>query len=125
VTYKLSKWLVKLLSPFVGTFSESHILNSLDFINKIKFPSYPFKLVSFDVTSLFTNVPVDEVLDFLRMKLVNASLPVSLDVLLELIKLCVIDCIFQFNGQFYSMISGLAMGNPLSPVLANIFYGIF
>ena len=67
VTYKLSKWLVKLLSPFVGTVSDSFVLNSEDLVSKLKSLqiSYPYKLVSFDVKSLFTNVPVEDILNFL------------------------------------------------------------
>ena len=27
------------------------------------------------------------------------------------------------NGSFYDQIDGVAMGSPLAPVLANLFYG--
>ena len=30
---------------------------------------------------------------------------------------------FLFNGSFYDQIDGVAMGSPLAPVLANLFYG--
>jgi hypothetical protein len=28
---------------------------------------------------------------------------------------------FSFNGQFYEQIDGVAMGSPLSPVIANFY----
>ncbi|XP_076031126.1 uncharacterized protein LOC143019371 [Oratosquilla oratoria] len=60
-TNRLSKWLTRLLSPFVGTFSNSHIKHSEDFINKIKHHNIPAnsKLLSLDIVSLFTNVNTD------------------------------------------------------------------
>ena len=92
----------------------------------MQFPvDYSFKLVSFDVTSLFTNVPIAPLLEFFRHKFKDHVFPVDMDQLIDLIKLCVMDCKFQFNGSFYNMKTGLAMGNPLSPVLANIYMEYF
>ena len=68
--YKLSKFLANKLSPLVGSISKSHIKNSSDFIEKLKSLSLNNgKMVSFDVDSLFTKVPLDDVLAFLHRKL--------------------------------------------------------
>jgi hypothetical protein len=32
---------------------------------------------------------------------------------------------FSFNGQFYEQTNGVAMGSPLSPVIANYFMEYF
>ena len=81
------------------------------------------KFVSFDATSLFTNVPVQPTIDFLKRKLpsLNVSFPVSINCLIDLILLASRDSYFSFDGTFYQQIFGFAMGNPLSPVLANFF----
>ena len=42
-------------------------------------------------------------------------------VLKNLIELCVQDNIFVFNGRVYCQTDGVAMGNALGPILANIF----
>ena len=128
VTHSLSKWLNTFLKPLVGTFSESHILNSEDFISKIRnIPTINHKLVSFDVEALFTNVPLDDVLAFLQRKLTenNITLPVSVDSFMDLLRLCVCDNIFSFGDECYRQISGIAMGNCLSPVLANLYMEYF
>ena len=56
-------YLAKLLSP-VST-SEYTVKSTSDFITHIKEQNIPnnFKLISFDVTSLFTNVPLDFTID--------------------------------------------------------------
>ena len=58
-TYQLSRHLSTLLTPLVGK-SPSHIRNSSDFVNFITEQQLNQEvLVSFDVVSLFTNVPTD------------------------------------------------------------------
>ena len=78
-------------------------------------------MISFDVKSLFTNVPVDDLLSFLEAELLNFSLPLPVNNMLDLIKLCMLNSSFVFNDCFYKQKFGLAMGNPLSPMLANIY----
>lgn len=59
-TYQLSKYLARILSPLVGN-SPSHVRNSHTFAQFAHAESLQKGklLVSFDVVSLFTNVPVD------------------------------------------------------------------
>lgn len=126
-TYKLSKWLVTILTPVVGTISTSHIKNNVDLIDKLNNVNvnFQFKMVSFDVTSLFTKVPVSDLLEYLSEILDNFELPLPTQSILALIKLCVVDSVFSFDGRFYLQKFGMAMGNPLSPVLSNIYMECF
>ena len=116
----------------VGTFSDAHLTNSQDLISSLNsfYNSNPqhlsAPLLSLDVASLFTNVPLDIVLSFLRKKISdnNIQLPVglTLDALIQLIDLCCSKyTIFSFNNIFYKQIDGVAMGSPLACILANIF----
>ena len=84
-------------------------------------------MISLDVTALFTNVPLDLVLDFLRRKHEEGifSPPIPISEFLDLIKLCTDSTIFTFNGDAYQQKFGVAMGSPLSPVLANICMEMF
>ncbi len=36
-----------------------------------------------------------------------------------------LDCVFTANGSFYRQTFGFAMGNPLSPVLSNLYMEYF
>ena len=91
------------MAPIVGKISDSNVINKEDFIHKVrqKF-RVEGKLVSLDVNSLFTMVPVDEVLCFLREKLdsINISLPFDKNIFLDLIKLCVSHTYFSYENNF-------------------------
>ena len=84
-------------------------------------------MVSFDVVSLFTNVSLDKVLEFVRLKTEENIFHFSLEVgkICELIKLCVRDTYFTFNGTHYCQTYGVAMGSSLSPILANLYMEYF
>ena len=82
-------------------------------------------LVSFDVHSLFTNIPLEEIIK-LAADLIKTSYPnlkISSDNLTKLFKFATCETDFSFNGKFYDQIDGVAMGSPLAPVLANLFMG--
>ena len=127
IAYKLSKFLVKTLSPLLGTISNSHLKNSVDLVDKLNNLAITsdHRMVSFDVTSLFTKVPIDDLLEYLSRILDNYEITIQTPVILKLVKLCIKDCVFTFNGSYYRQIFGMAMGNPLSPLLSNIYMEFF
>ena len=81
-------------------------------------------MASFDVTSLFTNIPLDETIKIIADQLFSNSNNFegfSRDEFVKLLNLAVKNCHFIFNGKFYDQIDGVAMGSPLGPLHANIF----
>jgi hypothetical protein len=70
-------------------------------------------MVSFDVISLFTKVPIDESLDLLG-RLFDENI-------LALFRHVLNSTYFIFGGQFYEQMDGVAMGSPLSLVIADFF----
>ena len=67
-TYKTANYLNNLLSPLEK--SQHTVLNSKEFVEKIKAVRIPigYKMISFDVKSLFTNVPLDEKIEIIFQK---------------------------------------------------------
>ena len=73
-------------------------------------------MLSLDVESLFTNVPLPIVLSFLRKKFSenNLQLPpgLTIDALIELISLCCESNVFMFNDIFTSSLKASRWGVP-------------
>lgn len=72
-------------------------------------------LVSLDMVSLFTNVPVVEAVEMIKSKY---DLP-------DLISHCLKTTCFKFNEERYKQIDGTLMGSPFSTLVANLFMGYF
>ena len=119
---KLAKWLADNLSKLLGKISNSHLLHSMDFIERLRrLGPIHGKLISLDVTSLFTNVPIEFVLNNLKEAAESNifSPPIPIDAFCDLIKICVDATVFTYDNQVYKQKFGVAMGSPLSPILAN------
>ena len=87
-------------------------------------------MVSLDVVSLFTKVPTGETLTVVRDKLTADSdleerTCTPMDNLMEMLTFCVETTYFEMGSDIYRQEEGLAMGSPLSPVLANIYIEYF
>ncbi|XP_074038815.1 uncharacterized protein [Leptinotarsa decemlineata] len=95
--------------------TNSYVKDSTDFVGKIRdLTLEPTDiLVSFDVVSLFTNVPLEDSLRGLAHMFQND--------IVELFRACLTGSYFQWEGNFYEQLDGVAMGSPLSPVIANYF----
>ena len=85
-------------------------------------------LVSYDVTSLFTNVLLDFTIDLLVDKAFTDNwfsttyeLNISSENLSDLLKVATKDQLFQFNGNLYQQTDGVAMGSPVGSLLADAF----
>ena len=125
--YRLAKELARILTPLVGKNSYT-VKNSTDFVHRIQevHVAQGDQLISFDVVSLFTQVPVDEALHVLEERLngdqtleERTSIPVAQ--VIHLTELCLRSTFFQFENHFYEQTDGAAMGSPLSPIIANLF----
>jgi len=113
--YNLASYLVRKLQP-IST-NEFTIKDSFSFADWAKTYNHNNEMMcSFDVSSLFTNVPLDETIQICLDKLyAPPTLPRSVSkVLLEF---ATKKSHFIFDGQYYDQIDGVAMGHsPLGPV---------
>ena len=80
----------------------------------------------FDVTSLYTTIPIDQALliteDLLQHedKLADRT-PLSPNQILDLLNILLRTTCFKFNDQFYQQTDGAAMGGPTSAIIPEIY----
>ncbi|XP_068738388.1 uncharacterized protein [Montipora capricornis] len=119
--YKLPKWLEEKLKPL--SVNQYTIDDALGFSKEIR--KHPVLeddiLVSYDITSLFRNVPVQETINILVYIALtdnwfNSMYALNLrkNQLTQLLRMASTD-------QLYEQWKGVAMASPLGPLLANVF----
>ena len=119
--YELSKYIGTVLQKSMN--SKYNIKDSFEFcefINKVTLPPNHI-LVSFDVVSLFTVIPKSLVLSNIIMNWrdIKKNTNINMDLFLEIVDFCISCSYFTFRGKFYQQIDDTAMGNPLSPIIAD------
>ena len=129
--YNAARVLADILSPLVGQ-SEHHVKNSSAFVDKIQDVEVPpgQKLISYDVTALFTSIPVPDAIEAVQLKLsvddtLRERTSLSIDKILELLKFCLDTTYFVYKNQIYKQKRGAAMGSPVSPIIANLYMEVF
>ena len=87
-------------------------------------------LSSYDVTSLFTSVPIDPALKVIKDLLekdekLNDRTVFSVQDIIELLGFCLHNTYFCFQNKFYEQVEGAPMGLPVSPIVANLYMESF
>ena len=122
--FNLSKFLVPLLEPL--THNQHTIRNSYqfkDFLKRYATDSTQH-MASFDIVSLFTNIPLDETIDIICSKLFSNTLSyagMNEQTFRQFLNLACKESFFIFNGRAYRQTEGLNMGAPHASTFANIF----
>ena len=123
--------LTKILKPLFGK-PFHHIHSTQGFVEQAnKVTLLPGECLSFyDVTALFTSVPVDPALGIIKDLMENDNtlkertvLPVK-DIIL-LLEFCLKNTYFSFQGQFYEQVEAVAIGSLVSPIVANLYMEYF
>ena len=126
--YHLAKWMEKQLKPFVDNrYSVPSSSTFVDQLSQLK-PTASDTCVSFDIKSLYTNVPLDEVIDDIAATVYSDTAvspyfresKITKTVFKNILRTCS-RSIFVYNKKLYMQKDGVAMGSPLAPLLADWF----
>ena len=126
--YKLAKWLDEKLKPLsVNDHTVSDTFQFAEELHGMEINGHDI-LVSYDVSSLFTNVPVDETIENIAERAFeddwfnkDHNLNITKTDLIELLRVATKNQLFQFEGDLFEQTDGVAMGSPLGPLMANTF----
>ena len=128
--HELGKRLAGLLQPVFERFVSHCISDSFTFaktMRNLDIDPNVF-MCSFDVSSLFTNVPLDEIIKICSDALYddsNLQLLIPRDVFVESMKSALSSIEFSFNNTMYKQTDRVTIGSPLGPALADIFVGYY
>lgn len=123
--YKITNKLNQILAKMY-TYTENYsIKNSQQLIEEIKNINIPHsaQLASFDITNLYTNIPIPETLNVIRSNLIKhkkLALPEIYE-FMDLLELVLKYNYFTFNNKIYMQHRGLAMGSSIAGTIANIY----
>ena len=125
--YNLNKYIAKILKDYVKN-ENSNAKNPSMFSKYIR--NVPIEddkiMVSFDVTSLYTNIPIIATVNIIKDYVNNddqftRKTAIPQDKFLDLIHLVLKTTWYTFNYQFYQQADGIAMGGPASSTIAEIY----
>ena len=127
VTYGVAKELAKILKPLVDK-SPHHINSTQDFMEQVRHITLAPRecLSSYDVSALYISVPIDPALKIIKDPLLKDPTlkdraVIGVDDIVVLLEFCLKNTYFSFQGQFLEQVEGVAMGSPVSPIVATLY----
>ena len=126
-TYNFDKFFARFLKNNIPE-SKYNVKNSIEFRQRIKGQIIPTDhvMISLDVTSLFTNITKDMVINAIEKHYAsiyngfNEKLFLPLNSLIDCIKFIFDNTYFKFNNDTFKQVKGSPMGGCTSPIFADI-----
>jgi len=124
-SFNIAKYFVPILNPL--TKNNFTVENSNKFAESVVGlkDADSYIMASFDVESLFTNIPLRETIEICLNSLFTDPVAIvsgfTRECFKSLLEMSVLNSFFLFDGKVYQQTEGLGMGLPLGPTFANIF----
>ena len=127
ITQRLSHFIDLILKDLCPQIP-SYIKDDMDFLKQIP-STVPENtiLTSFDVQSLYTNIPhelgITAIKYWLNKKRDQINSRFDTNFIIEALKIVLEENVFYFDGTYYRQIKGTAMGTKVAPTYANLVMG--
>ena len=123
-TYKLAKFCGKLLKPI--TTNEYTIKDSFSFAKEVEECHSNFIMASFDVKSLFTNIPLTETIGLCVDNLYRYQTHIYSLSKSYILKMTMYESFFIFDQKYYKKYDGVVMGSlPTGTHIGQCLYVSF
>jgi len=127
--FPLGEWLNQTLLPYVIE-QPSYIKDSFTLKRELNDLALPpnASLVTFDATSMYTNINIHDCIDRIEKYLREISaVPRDRDVdaIISAMKLVMLNNRFRFGDLIFHQIRGIAMGMSPAPTIANLYVAIY
>ena len=126
-TKRLSKFIDIIIKPLV-IHVKSYIRDSIDFLQKCsRSANEKTILCTFDVKSLYTNIPHEYGLRAISLWLdkhqatISSRFPKAF--IMESVQFILMNNNFKFNDEFFLQLIGMAMGTDMAPTYATLTMG--
>ena len=102
-----------------------HFQHRLDSIKNIKIKPDEC-IMSYHVSALFTSIPIEPAINITEKHPkedtdLHSRTNMKIQHIISLLRFCLNNSYFSFQGRFYQQTEGAAVGSPISPIVANPF----
>ena len=115
--------MAKILNQYITLNNHYNITNSVNLANdltKLEI-NENHRFITFDIKDLYVNVPVYETLDITKNRLLQNNDTLIPQHILSLLRVVLTQNYFTFQQKIYQPNQGIAMGSPISSLIAEIF----
>ena len=121
--YKLAKHLARTLNQYIEIQNHYVVTNCTNLaIDLTELEVHEnHNLITFDIKDLYFNIPVAETLSIVKTKLLQNNNTQIAHQILTLLQEVLSQNYFKFQQRIYQPEQGIAMGSPISGIVAEIF----
>lgn len=121
----LSRWLLRMLDIVASDVRRNQVDSAAEFVARVEGVrmKHGHVLVGWDFENMFTNIPFSKTKEIIRSyyHLLAGRTSMECEMFLNCLSFVVEDtAFFSFRDEYYLQVEGLAMGNSLSQILAEI-----
>jgi hypothetical protein len=119
-SYKLAKHPTKIINQYTTLKNNYNVTNSASLAHElIKLKLHEnHRMITFDIKDLYVNIPIDKTINLLKTKLLgNNSTQITYQII-ALLKVTLSQNYFIFQQKIYQPEQGIAMGSPISSLVA-------